>query len=203
MTRWALVVVALASSLSDTSGKWSGGITGTVRLDEVAVAEAVVWFVPVTGPLSGGPPDVPAILDQRRLRFVPEVLAVQMGQTVSFRNSDPLLHNIFSPGPAEPFDLGTYPEGEARDHRFVTSGPHVILCNIHPEMEAYVVVVPAPWHAVTDSEGRFRIEDLPMGRYSIHAWHRHAEIYEAETVLGAAATPIAIRLERRANHVPR
>ena len=197
MSRGPFLVLAVIASVWGMNEGNLVEITGAVRLDGVDAPEAVVWFVPIVAPTSGPPSDGALILDQRRLRFVPEVLAVQMGQAVSFRNSDPLLHNIFSPDPAEPFDLGTYPEGEARDHRFLTPGPHVILCNIHPEMEAFVVAVPSPWHAVTDSDGRFRLAGLPMGPYLIHAWHRHANAYETEVAVGPGATPIEVRLERR------
>lgn len=156
-----------------------GTASGVVRGPAGQLEGAVVYLVGEEAPPTG--PTAPAWIDQRRLRFVPEVIVVTPGRNVAFRNSDPLLHNIFSPDPEEPFDLGTYPEGESRAHRFERSGPHVILCNIHPEMEAWVFVAPTEHAAVTDEVGRFRVERLPAGRYVLRAWHRRAGAYE-ETV---------------------
>jgi len=150
------------------------------------MAGAVVSLVPdreATFP----PPREHPVIDQANLRFVPRLLVVRPGMTVDFRNSDPILHNVFGPpGPGEGFDLGTYPRTHSRSHTFTALGVHAILCNVHPEMVAYVAVVATPYHAVVDTVGRFRIDSVPAGRYSINVWHRHTvpfvqplELYEA------------------------
>lgn len=174
----------------------TGAAEGVVTGRRGPVADAVVALLPVDGAREPEGPRSPAIVDQRRLRFVPRVVVVTLGQSVAFRNSDPLLHNIFSPGPSEAFDLGTYPEGQSRAHRFERPGPHVILCNIHPEMEAWVYVVPTPYAAVTDGEGRFRVDGVPAGRYTMRVWHRRTGLVE-RTVRIAEETVrrVEVRLE--------
>jgi len=104
---------------------------------------------------------------------------------VEFRNSDPVFHNVFSPGGSgERFDLGRYPQNDSRSYTFKTHGAHVILCHIHPEMVAYVIVAPTPHFAIADGTGRFRIANVPPGRYTIRVWQRRARPFEEELVVG-------------------
>lgn len=171
----ALALVVVTSSLTALVRSPMGTVSGTVTVEGARPEGAVVYLLPVDEVARARPGST--VIDQRRLRFVPVVVAVPPGAEVAFHNSDPLLHNIFSPDAGEPFDLGTYPEGEARTHRFETMGAHVILCNIHPEMEAWVFVTPAPYTAVVGGDGAFRIE-APAGRYRLGAWHRRGDAPE-------------------------
>lgn len=111
----------------------------------------------------------PVSVDQEHLRFVPGAVVVTPGTTVLFRNSDPVMHNIFSPGP-EPFDLGTHGRDQVLSREFTSPGIHVLLCNIHPEMVAYVSVVPSPHFAVADDDGAFRMPPVARGDYILHVW---------------------------------
>lgn len=174
---FVLLIAALAVGIAARSPERQpvGTVTGTVEVEGARPDGAVVYLEPVDGTSPRRPERT--VVDQRKLRFAPEVVAVAPGGEVVFHNSDPLLHNIFSPEAEESFDLGTYPEGEARSHRFETTGPHVILCNIHPEMEAWVFVTPTPHTAVVGEDGRFRLP-VPAGRYRIGAWHRRGSAPE-------------------------
>lgn len=160
-----------------------GTVTGVVYVHNAPAEGAVVYLL-----ADEAPPPVPAspvVMDQRRLRFVPAALPVLPGRTVAFRNSDPLLHNIFSPDTlGDAFDLGTYPEGESRSHTFRRPGAHLILCHIHPEMEGYVFVLSTSHHSVTDADGRFTLEDVPPGTHLLHAWHRRAEANRRTITVG-------------------
>lgn len=142
-----------------------------MRAAHLRTAGAVVYLVPAEGPIAAAAADT-AVLDQRDLRFEPRVLAVKPGTTVEFQNSDPILHNVFSPsGRDGGFDLGTYPRGDQRPHTFTDPGAYIVLCHVHPEMVAYIVVVPTPYYAVADEQSRFRLEGLPPGRYTLAVWH--------------------------------
>ncbi len=159
-------------------------IEGVVTAPGEPAAGAVVFLVPHvrSGELR---PDSTAVIDQVGLRFVPPLLVVTPGTIVSFHNSDPILHNIFSPqGPGSGFDLGTYPRGEERSHTFGEAGAHVVLCNVHPEMVAYVLVVDTTLYAVVGDGGRFRLDDVPVGRYALRVWHPSAGSTERNIVLG-------------------
>lgn len=165
----------------------TGAVEGTLRAAEVRTAGAVIYLLPADRPVPAAPGDT-VLLDQRDLRFDPRVLAVDPGTTVEFHNSDPILHNVFSPsGRDGGFDLGTYPRGDRRPHTFTDPGGYVVLCHVHPEMVAYVVVVPTPYHVVADDQSRFRLEGLPPGRYTLVVWHYRAAPFEraVEIVPGA------------------
>lgn len=139
------------------------------------------------------------VLDQRGLRFLPGTLAVTRGTTVAFLNNDDIQHNVFSPGEVigtgDPFDLGTYSRGEMRFHTFPDLGVHTILCNVHPEMLAYVVSVPTEYRAVTDSHGRFSITDVPPGIYRLHVWHPMSSQVDQEVRIDSELRPLNITLE--------
>lgn len=172
---WLGVVVAALLIPTSTTGQ-THTLQGVIVADGRPVDGAVVYVEAVSAETLGlGTADT-AVVDQRELRFVPAVVVGQPGLTVEFLNSDPILHNVFSPGwSRESFDLGTYPSNTSRYHTFVHAGSHIILCHVHPEMVAYVVVVVTPHHAVTDPEGRFRIEGIPAGPHRVKVWRRGFE----------------------------
>jgi hypothetical protein len=68
------------------------------------------------------------------------------------------------------FNLGTYGKGITKYYTFKKTGAAVILCNVHPEMEAWVVVVPTPYFAKTDDNGSYEISDIPTGNYKLSVW---------------------------------
>jgi plastocyanin len=106
--------------------------------------------------------------------FAPHVLPVPVGSTVEFPNQDRVYHNVFSLSKAESFDLGRYPRGSSRSVRFDTAGVVKVFCHIHSDMSAVVLVVPNPFFAQPDANGRFRIDGIPAGEYTVVAWHERA-----------------------------
>ncbi|MFQ5889381.1 MAG: carboxypeptidase regulatory-like domain-containing protein [Gemmatimonadota bacterium] len=158
-------------------------VSGTVDASDVRSVGAVVYLLPEAEAANPSARDTP-VIDQANLRFVPPVLAVLPGTAVEFRNSDPILHNVFSPkDPGVGFNLGTYPRHESRLHLFREVGAHVILCHVHPEMVAWVVVVDTPYRAVADGEGRFRIDNVPAGRYAVNVWHQATRPFRRDIVV--------------------
>ncbi|MBI2352262.1 MAG: hypothetical protein HYV00_12455 [Deltaproteobacteria bacterium] len=97
------------------------------------------------------------LMDQRELKFVPRVLTVQVGAVVEFPNNDKTFHNVFSTSEAKKFDLGLYAPGKSRSVTFDKAGVVKILCNVHPSMEAYVVVKGHSYFVVTDSRGNYSL----------------------------------------------
>ena len=158
----------------------SAALAGTIQGEVATILatdqkNAVIYIDSVPG-LHYEPPAEPALIDQRGLQFIPRVLPVLEGTTVSFRNSDSILHNVFTPGQGgESYDLGTWPLGETRAMVFdrSRSGPRVavMLCKVHPEMAAYVIVLGNPFFAVSDSLGLFQLTDIPAGTYTLRTWH--------------------------------
>jgi plastocyanin len=112
-----------------------------------------------------------AVMDQRNETFVPHVLAITTGTTVDFPNSDRIYHNVFSLSKTKPFDLGRYAAGKSHAVRFDRPGIVRVFCEIHSHMSAFILVFNHPFFAVTDTEGRYRIDNVPPGNYTVVAWN--------------------------------
>jgi plastocyanin len=112
-------------------------------------------------------PQARATMKQLHLRFSPQVLPVLQGTIVNFVNQDATAHNVFSPSPPA-FDLGTFGDG-ARSFLFRAPGTHVILCNVHLEMVAWILVLRNPFFTTVDEDGRFSLK-LPAGRRRLVLW---------------------------------
>jgi len=112
-----------------------------------------------------------AVMDQKNETFVPHVLAVTTGTTVEFPNSDTTYHNVFSLSKAAKFDLGRYAVGRSKSVRFDRPGIVRVFCDIHSHMNAFILVFSHPYFALTDSQGRYRIDRVPPGRYEVIAWN--------------------------------
>ena len=159
-------LVVLLPSL--VAGLEPGRIVGRVTVKD-AQKHPVVVFVPG---LSGRAPrphaERPAMSQKGRV-FIPHVLPVAVGTAVEFRNGDPVKHNIFSPD-GERYNLGTWEQGQSRTYTFKRPGVYRQLCNIHPEMLAYIVVLETPYFGLTDKEGNFEIASVPSGKYLLRIW---------------------------------
>ncbi len=112
-----------------------------------------------------------AVMDQRNETFVPHVLAIMTGTTVDFPNSDKFYHNVFSLSKTRSFDLGRYAAGHSRTVRFDRAGIVRVFCDIHSHMNAFILVFSHPFFALTDAEGRYRIDNVPPGTYGVVAWN--------------------------------
>ena len=111
-------------------------------------------------------------LIQKDLVFVPTLLPIQTGTRVEFPNQDDIYHNVFSYSPAKQFDLGRYRPDErpVPSQVFETPGLVTLRCDIHEHMRAVILVLDTPHFVVTDEDGRFRLADVPRGKYKLKAW---------------------------------
>jgi len=110
-------------------------------------------------------------LAQKDEAFVPRVVAVARGGTVDFPNRDPIFHNVFSLSPTRRFDLGKYRQGHSKAVRFDRTGLVKVYCDIHAEMEAFVLVVANRAYTCPRADGSYQLPDLPGGRYELRVWH--------------------------------
>lgn len=170
MVTAVIAVVSLANSLpgSSLSGKVSAG-----------KGASVVYVEAIAGK-TFAPPVEKIVIDQKGLLFQPHVAAVQAGATVEFLNSDKVAHNIFWPAVSGnkklSHNLGTWPSGQKREFKFDAPGVVPLLCNVHPEMSAYIVVSPTPYFVVTEADGSYKIANLPDGQYTVSAWHEGMKV---------------------------
>jgi plastocyanin len=196
-----LAIVSLAAILLGAAGGAARAATGTVKgtvtsgAPATPVANAVVMIEGPSAPATG---DLHVTMDQKGDAFVPHVIALPVGTTVDFPNGDPRLHNVFSTSPAKKFDLGMYGEGESRNVTFDAPGVVRVLCNVHPKMEAFVVVHANPYLAVTDAKGSYTITGVPPGSYEVRVWHeRLPEKSVKVTVREGQVQPLDVRLDAR------
>jgi hypothetical protein len=141
--------------------------------------DVVVYIGKIEGKTFSPPPDS-RVLDQIYLSFKPHVLPILAGTRVKFPNSDEIRHNVFSPNAVDGkrFSLGTYAAGTSKDWVFLKPGVITLLCNVHIEMSAYIVVTETPYFTVTDATGNFTIKDVPPGSYTLNAWHERNALNE-------------------------
>ena len=136
------------------------------------------------------------VVEQRDREFVPRVLAVPLGSTVSFPNYDAVYHNVFSTSQAQRFDLGIYPKGEAREVVMDKEGVIRLGCNLHANMSSIIVVVGAPHYAVTDEAGRFRFASLKPGRYTLRVYSERTRApHEQPVTIAAGANQVTVGLK--------
>ena len=183
----------------------NGTIGGAITTAKNRVADVVVFLVPVSPATQTGAVAVEAEMDQRSLKFVPNVVVVSPGSTVAFTNSDRVMHNVFHPPKGgSGFDLGLFGPGEKRSFAFKNEGAYVVFCHVHPEMVGYVVVVDTPWRTVSDDSGHFAFAKVPAGSYVLHTWHGRFEEHRQQVVVSAGEhTNVEIALTHGAPGEPR
>jgi len=168
MTRY---LISLSAALVLVTGTLdgvanAGDIEGTVTFSRGA-GHLVVYVAKVHKHFSA--PSKHALIDQKGMRFHPHVLPILVGTTVDYLNSDSVRHNVFSPD-NEGYNLGTWPKGQRRSYKFKKTGVYTQLCSIHPEMEAFVIVLQNPYYGTTSSSGHFTIHNVPPGHYKLKVW---------------------------------
>jgi plastocyanin len=179
--RFSCVALLLCLSSLPLAG---AELSGTAQAAGKAVQNAVVWL-----DAPGAPPEVQSkrvVLDQRNLDFNPRVLAIRVGTTVDFPNSDKVFHNVFSFRDGKKFDLGMYPAGTSKPILFDKPGLSRIFCNIHPHMAAYVMAVNTPYFAVSDERGAFVIPGVPAGSYTYHAWRSGGQTLTGSVIVDSS-----------------
>ncbi len=130
--------------------------------------DALVWVAGMRSSRPGGV--LPFKVASKDKRFEPRVSAVPIGSTVVFPNYDRIYHNVFSLSETAKFDLGLYRNGESRSFAFQNPGLVKIYCNIHPQMAAYLMVVPSSIYGQAGVDGIVRLDGLPPGRHPVHVW---------------------------------
>jgi plastocyanin len=180
-----VVLLTLPSVVLAAEPAGVGIIKGTITFEGKPTGDAVVSVeglssAQIKAQVATMKPQKKAMV-QRDLKFHPTVVAIRVGDTVDFPNQDKTWHNVFSEGGANDFDLGLYPPEKTRSKKFDKAGVSHILCNVHPNMEAFVVVKAHPFFSSTDSRGLYEIKNVPLGKLRVQIWHPSLEV-RSETV---------------------
>jgi plastocyanin len=189
-----LSIVAAGTALlpaGASSEQVAGRIQTRVR-SGASAATAVVYAERVDAPAPVRPGAFS--ITQKSKTFIPRVLVVPTGSSVSFPNEDPIFHNVFSLSAPQPFDLGLYRAGVATSRTFTQPAVYYVFCNIHPQMVAFLVVAPSTFVAMAAADGSWSL-DVPPGRYRITALSERASPVAIEVTVGKGTTeapPIAL-----------
>ena len=190
-TMLCLATVAVFAARSGASG--GTDIQGIVRIAGRPAPNVVVWLdVPHA---SAAIQTDKVVLDQRSLRFSPQVVAVRVGTAVEFPNNDRVFHNVFSFHHGKVFDLGLYPVGSSKVVHFDKPGVSRIFCNIHPNMAAYVFAVDSPYFAVSDEAGAFTLRSVPAAGYTYRAWRAGATELSGAWAITTSGAPGTLVVE--------
>jgi len=205
LRRAALLGAALAAVLSmrakaQAPAAVSGQVTILERPGETTedLGNVVVFLEPI-GAAARHKPATPSnsVINLQSRQFRPRVTVVMEGSTVAFPNLDPFSHNVFSKTNGG-FDTGVYGRGKTRDNVFQTAGVYSLYCNVHPRMAAYVVALQTPFFVQAGLDGRFTLENVPPGRYRLHAWHdRTSEVTRELVVPASGAASVRVELDAR------
>ena len=183
------MTLAIACSLFETkalAGTVAGRITCGRHCENI-----VVYVEDVSGRWSGE--GEVAVLDQIDKEYVPHVMPVLVGTTVRLRNSDPELHNVHTYFKKETVLNVSLPfQGQTADANvFDEPGTYVVLCDVHTEMSAYIVVFENPYFTKPDEEGLYAIEGLAAGNYTVVMYDpEEKESVEKEVGVGTASVTL-------------
>jgi len=175
-------------------------IKGKVSVQGIKSAESIAVYVDVIPDKKFEAPAEHVVVDQRKMAFIPHVVAVQQGTTVDFLNSDPVGHNVYWPSISGnkklAHNLGTWPKGDKKPFQFNDVGVASLLCNVHPEMSGYIVVVPTPYFAVTDKDGNFDIKNIAAGKYTLKTWSEDGKPTTQAVDVSAATTTVELTVKK-------
>lgn len=214
---WGQGLIAFCLSLflaSFVLAAGGGSVSGTIHVKKAYVETSgaksdkdVVVYLEPAQKAAFPEPATHAKMDQTKLNFVPHVLAVQKGTTVDFMNNDAVNHNVSSPAACCSFDLGQWGKGVTKSHKFDMVGVAPLLCSLHPEMAASVVVVDTPYFTTAElitnnaekkQSAKYSIKGVPAGKYTLKVWNgKLVATEQAITVTDGADTAVEIDIHKK------
>ncbi|HXJ06248.1 MAG TPA: carboxypeptidase regulatory-like domain-containing protein [Candidatus Acidoferrum sp.] len=196
----ARAVVAAGIALTVVGAVRANEIKGKVSVQGIKSAANIAVYVDAIPDKKFEAPKEHIVVDQRKMSFIPHVVAVQQGTTVDFLNSDSVGHNVYWPSisgnKSLKHNLGTWPQGDKKPFQFNDLGVASLLCNVHPEMSGYVVIVPTPYFTVTDKDGNFEIKNVPAGKYTLKTWSEDGKPTTQGVDVSAASTTVELTVKK-------
>ena len=187
----ALLVAGIAQA-ADVKGKISA--VGFKSAENIAV------YIDTVPGKKFDPPVQHVPVDQRNLKFTPHTIIILRGTTVDFLNSDQVAHNVFWPSingdKRLRHNLTVVSPSQKKSFQFNDLGTVQTLCNFHPDMVAYVVVVPTPYFALTGNDGTFTIQNVPPGTYTLKTWSEDGKPTTRTITVTDATTNVELALKK-------
>jgi hypothetical protein len=135
-------------------------------------------------------------------RYVPHALIARTDQTVMFKVLDKCGHSahaypLRSASHCAAISLGS-PEVPL-SYKVAEREPFLVMCDVHPWMRGYWLILDHPYSAITDAAGNFRIEKLPAGDHQFVVWHEAAKTIDRKLSVTIKADETTVQ---RTLHVP-
>jgi plastocyanin len=180
----ALVAAAASGGCAPAPASFAAGVQAPATGPASSAAPGIVGTVLVSStgkaPVSGGvvyledAPKEPGValsaeIDVYHKEFAPFIAVITTGGSVTFGNKDALTHHVFSPDVPK-WDTGYLQKSDTAAKTFDVPGPIALLCNIHPEMLGYLLVVPSTYFGKLGTDGGFVVRNVPAGTYRATAW---------------------------------
>lgn len=183
-----------------TGACFAGDIKGKVSVQGLKSAENIAVYVDTIPDKKFDVPTAKPVVDQAKMTFSPHLTVVPVGTTVEFLNSDPVGHNVYWPSVSGnkklAHNLGTWPKGEKKSFQFNDPGVVSLLCNVHPEMNGYILVSPTPYFAVTDKSGDYEIKNVPAGKYTLKTWSEDGKVTTQAVEVTASGVTVDLTVKK-------
>jgi len=199
ITRVAAVAI-LFGALFVVNPAQAGEVKGKVSAAGLKSTENIAVYIDAISGKKFDRPVEHVSVDQRNSVFVPHTTVILRGTTVDFLNGDHVAHNVYWPSIGGDkklrHSLTIVSPGQKKSFQFDDLGSAQLLCNLHPEMVAYILVVPTPYFALTGSDGTFTIQNVPPGAYALKTWSEDGKPTTQTITVSGATTGIELTVSK-------
>ena len=189
-----------AGALFFASPMQAAEVHGKVSASGLKSAENIAVYIDTIAGKKFDNPVQHVAMDQRNEIFAPHTMIILKGTTVDFMNSDHVAHNVYWPSVNGDkklrHSLTIVSPGQKKSFQFDDLGAAQMLCNLHPEMVAYIVVVPTPYFALTGNDGTFTIKDVPPGTYTLRTWSEDGKPTTQAITAADTATSVEVNVKK-------
>ena len=179
----------------ESPGKISGKVTVISKGKTLSPENVLIALEPTDSTLTPVRHPRSYAVEMIGKKYRPRYLHIRVNDSVTFKNLDPFMHNVFSLSGLNKFDLGTYGKGTETQHKFNQPDLVKVYCNIHPTMACFIMVSRSDWSYVTDPDGVVEIENLPPGEYRLTAWNIRGEFDDIIKIFPDQTTVVNILID--------